>query len=189
MVTGSCLPTATWGKVMAGSALNDPMKTAPIPSFDAQRVAALRDLLILDTPPEERFDRLVSFVAEEFDVPIALISLIDENRQWSKSKVGLQACEMRRDISFCAHALTSSSFLLIEDALEDERFHDNPLVIEPPFIRFYCGAPLTLPSGFVVGTLCLIDTKPRQMDKLDLAILGSVRDLVLNELQGVLGNA
>ncbi len=160
------------------------MKTAPIPPYDAQRVAALRALLILDTPPEERFDRLVAFVAQEFDVPIALISLVDENRQWFKSRIGMQDCESDRETSFCAHALESTDFLLIEDALQDERFHDNPLVVGEPFIRFYCGAPLTLPSGMVVGTLCLIDREPRTMDKLDLAILGSVRDLVVSELQG-----
>lgn len=161
------------------------MKTAPIPPFDAERVAALRHLMVLDTPPEERFDRLVAFVASEFDVPVALISLVDENRQWFKSKIGIETCETSRDISFCAHALNSyDGFLLIEDALEDARFHDNPLVTGPPFIRFYCGAPLVLPSGMVVGTLCVIDSKPRGMDKLDIAILGSVRDLVLTELQG-----
>jgi GAF domain-containing protein len=158
------------------------MKSAPIPPYDAQRVAALRALLILDTPPEQRFDRLVAFAAEEFDVPISLVSLVDENRQWFKTRVGLDACETTRDISFCGHALVEPQGLLIEDALLDERFHDNPLVSGPPFVRFYCGAPLVLPTGHVAGTLCLIDTKPRRMDEMDLAILGSLRDLVVSEL-------
>lgn len=174
-----------WGTVADSDANpHDDMKSAPIPPYDAQRVAALRALLILDTPPEERFDRLVAFAAEEFDVPIALVSLVDENRQWFKARVGLDACETSRDISFCGHALTEPQGLLIEDALLDERFHDNPLVIGPPYIRFYCGVQLLLPSGHVAGTLCLIDAKPRGMDEMDLAILGSLRDLVVSELIG-----
>lgn len=160
------------------------MKPAPIPSDDLQRLQALRELLILDTPPEERFDRVVAFAASEFDVPICVISLVDENRQWFKSSVGLDVCETARDISFCGHALAQSDVLLIEDARQDERFHDNPLVTGEPHIRFYAGAPLMLPSGFVAGTLCIIDSQPRQVDALDLAILGSLRDLVVAELLG-----
>lgn len=160
------------------------MKAAPIPANDPQRLQALRELLILDTPAEERFDKIVAFAASEFDVPIALISLVDENRQWFKSKVGLQTCETSRDISFCGHALASKDFLVIEDPLADERFRDNPLVTGDPFIRFYAGAPLMLPSGHVIGTLCLIDQKARTLDALDLSILGALRDVVLEELAG-----
>lgn len=159
------------------------MKPAPIPSDDLQRLQALRELLILDTPPEERFDRVAAFAASEFDVPICVISLVDENRQWFKARVGLDVCETSRDISFCGHALEQSDILLIEDARLDDRFHDNPLVVGEPHIRFYAGAPLMLPSGHVAGTLCVIDNKPRQVDALDLAILGSLRDLVVAELQ------
>ena len=158
------------------------MLPAPIPHDDELRLQALHDLLILDTPPEERFDRIVSFAAEEFDVPIALVSLIDQNRQWFKSRVGLQVCETARDISFCGHAVVQPGTLVIPDALADPRFADNPLVIGEPHIRFYAGAPLALPSGAVVGTLCVIDTQPREMDPTDLAILGSLRDLVLREM-------
>ena len=160
------------------------MKTAPIPLHDQQRLQALRELLILDTPTEERFDKIVAFAASEFDMPIALISLVDENRQWFKSKVGLAACETSRDISFCGHALESTDFLVVPDTHLDERFSDNPLVVGAPFIRFYAGAPLMLPSGHVAGTLCLIDPKPRTLDPLDLSILGALRDLVLHELTG-----
>lgn len=163
---------------------HDTVKTPPIPTYDKKRVQALRDLLILDTEPEERFNQLVNFVAGEFDVPIALISLVEEHRQWFKARVGLDACETSRDVSFCAHGLDlgEDHFLLIEDALEDERFHDNPLVTGPPHIRFYCGAPLLMPSGLSMGMLCLIDRHPRTLDKLDLAILGAVRDLAVDEL-------
>jgi GAF domain-containing protein len=160
------------------------MKPAPIPANDSQRLQALRELLILDTPAEERFDKIVSFAANEFDVPIALISLVDENRQWFKSKVGIEACETSRDVSFCGHALESHDFLVIEDPLADERFCDNPMVIGDPFVRFYVGAPLVLPSGHVIGTFCLIDQKARTFDPLDLGILGALRDLVMEELAG-----
>ena len=158
------------------------MQTAPIPDNETERLAALHALLILDTPPEQRFDRITEFAASEFEVPIALISLIDENRQWFKSSVGLNVCETSRDIAFCAHALLSPQPLIVPDAREDERFRDNPLVSGPPYIRFYTGAPLVLASGVIAGTLCLIDTKPRQLDEVELAILGTLRDLVVAEL-------
>lgn len=159
------------------------MKTAPIPDNEKERLAALHALLILDTPPEQRFDRITEFAASEFEVPIALISLVDENRQWLKSSVGLNVCETSRDIAFCAHALLSTEPLIVPDAREDERFHDNPLVSGPPHIRFYTGAPLVLSPGVIAGTLCLIDTKPRQLDEVELAILGTLRDLAVAELQ------
>jgi len=160
------------------------LKAAPIPSSDPHRLQALRELWILDTPAEERFDKIVNFAASEFDVPIALISLVDENRQWFKAKVGLDTCETSRDISFCGHALESPDFLVIEDPLTDERFSDNPQVTGAPFVRFYAGAPLALPSGHVVGTLCLIDQRPRTLDPMELSILGALRDLVMAELAG-----
>lgn len=158
------------------------MTPAPIPAHDAERLAALRALLILDTPPEERFDRVVRFAADEFDCPIALVSLVDENRQWFKARHGLDACETGRDVSFCGHAIVSDGILVIEDAAADSRFADNPLVTGAPFIRFYAGAPLTVQDGQRVGTLCLIDTQPRRLDAVDLAILASLRDLVAEEL-------
>lgn len=155
---------------------------APIPADEQDRLHALRQLLILDTPQEERFDRIVSFAAQEFDVPIALITLIDTNRQWFKASVGLDVCETTRDISFCGHAIMSDEPMVITDATKDPRFCDNPLVINEPQIRFYVGAPLKLSSGQNVGTLCLIDRCPRDMDDVELAILSSLRDLVVEEL-------
>lgn len=158
------------------------MLAAPIPDNDKERLAALRELLILDTPPEERLDKVVQFAAQEFDVPVALISLIDENRQWFKARVGLDMCENRRDISFCGHAILQSDIFVIPDSRADERFADNPLVTEPPHVIFYAGAPLLMPSGYVIGTLCLIDRQPRNLDKTELAILSSLRDLLVEEL-------
>lgn len=159
------------------------MKPAAIPANEKQRLDALYRLLILDTPPEERFDRIVRFAADEFEVPIALITFVDENRQWFKARVGTDVCETERDIAFCAHALHSTEPLVVADALKDERFCDNPLVSGDPHIRFYAGAPLVLPSGYIAGTLCLIDTKPREFDEVDLAILSTLRDLVIGELK------
>lgn len=158
------------------------MLPAPIPANDSQRLDALRQLLILDTPPEQRFDRLVEFATQEFRVPTALISLVDENRQWFKARVGLGATETPRDISFCGHALELPDVLVIPDALLDPRFADNPLVTGPPHIRFYAGAQLRLPDGHVLGTLCLISPEPRTYDAVDRAIHLALRDLVMEEL-------
>jgi len=158
------------------------MLAAPIPTDDEERLQALRALLILDTPPEERFDRVVRFASEEFEVPIVLVSLVDEYRQFFKAQVGMDACESDRDSSFCGHAIMKPDTFVVEDARQDPRFADNPLVTGEPRIRFYAGAPLQLPSGQRVGTLCLIDREPRSLDAVDLAILGSLRDLVVDEL-------
>ena len=158
------------------------MIAPPIPSNENERLALLREMLLLDTPPEQRLDKIVEFASSEFDVPICLISLVDDDRQWFKARVGIDACETPRDMSFCAHALSSDALLLVPDALLDPRFHDNPLVSGPPHIRFYAGAPLTCANGLVLGTLCLIDMRPRTLDPVEQAILQSLRDLVLAEL-------
>ena len=158
------------------------MIAAHIPIDDEPRLQALREILILDTPPEERFDRVVRFAAEEFEMPIVLVSLVDASRQWFKARVGLDVCETDRGSSFCGHAILQPGILVVENALEDERFHDNPLVAGPPDVRFYAGAPLQLPGGEIVGTLCMIDRRPRTLDAIDLAIFGSLRDLVVGEL-------
>ena len=158
------------------------MIPAPIPTDDERRLQALREMLILDTPPEERFDRVVRFAADEFDMPIVLVSLVDAKRQWFKARVGLDVCETDRESSFCGHAIMQAKILIVEDALDDERFRDNPLVSGDPKIRFYAGAPLQLPTGEIVGTLCMIDRQPRRLDDVDLAIFSSLRDLVVSEL-------
>jgi GAF domain-containing protein len=165
------------------------MLPAPIPDDDDKRLRVLRELLILDTPPEQRFDRIVEFAASEFDVPIALISLIDRERQWFKARVGLDVCETARDISFCGHAITQDRLFEVLDAMRDPRFADNPLVTGAPHIRFYVGAPLSMPGGARLGTLCLIDTRPRDFDDMDRAILATLRDLAVAELLGQAGDA
>jgi GAF domain-containing protein len=158
------------------------MQIAPTPSNEELRLSALRALLILDTPPEERFDRVVQFAAVEFEVPMVAISLVDANRQWFKARIGLEVCETGRDVSFCSHALLEPDVLIVEDAAFDPRFFDNPLVTGPPHVRFYAGAPLRVPGGEVLGTLCLIDTRSRGLDEYERAILRSLRDLAINEL-------
>lgn len=159
------------------------MLVAPIPSVEEARLTTLRRLLILDTPPEARFDRIVEFAAAEFDVPIALISLVDRDRQWFKARIGLGACATGRDISFCGHAILGEGIFIVEDALLDERFADNPLVTSDPHIRFYAGFPLQV-GGHAIGTLCLIDQTPRQLDGIDLAILASLGTIVVEEIKG-----
>jgi GAF domain-containing protein len=159
------------------------MMEAPIPANEDDRLHALRQLLILDTPPEERFDRIVTFAAQEFDMPMTIITLIDANRQWFKASLGMgSVCETSRGVSFCGHAILSNDIMVVTDATKDQRFFDNPFVIGEPHVRFYIGAPLTLPSGQNVGTLCMIDTAPHDMDAVGLAILSSLRDLVVEEL-------
>ncbi len=159
------------------------MMKAPKPGNEVERLHALWALLLLDTPPEERFDRIAEFAASEFDVPMALVTLVDENRQWFKARVGLAVCETERDVSFCGHAIMAPATMVVPDARRDPRFADNPLVTGEPHVCFYAGAPLSLPTGEIVGTLCIMDTQPREMDRTDLSILGALRALVLEELQ------
>ncbi|HBP16747.1 MAG TPA: diguanylate cyclase [Planctomycetes bacterium] len=160
---------------------------APIPPTDElKRLARLRSLQILDTPPEERFDRATRLAARVFDVPIAVISLVDADRQWFKSKVGVEAEGTPRAISFCGHAILERGPFLVPDARLDERFHDNPLVTGELGIRFYAGQPLRLdPEVSGLGTLCLIDRKPRELSPDEVAALQDLAEIVVSELQAL----
>ncbi len=160
------------------------MTPAPIPADEDDRLTALRELLLLDTPPEERYDRLARFAAEQLDVPIALLTLVDGQRQWFKSRVGLEVAQTPRDISFCGHAIMKPELFVVEDASVDPRFLDNPLVTGEPHIRFYAGAPLSAASGHHIGTLCVIDTKPRKLGPVELSILDALRRLANETLAG-----
>jgi diguanylate cyclase (GGDEF)-like protein len=144
------------------------------PANERERLATLRSLQILDTPAEERFDRLTRLAKRLFDVPIAAVSLIDSDRQWFKSSVGLTSPEMPRNISFCGHAILGDDILLVDDARADLRFHDNPLVTGDPNLRFYAGYPLEAGDGSRLGTFCLGDVKPRVFGEEDQQLL---RDL------------
>lgn len=152
------------------------------PPDELDRVAELHDLRLLDTQPEERFDRLTRISQRLFGVSIALVSLVDQDRQWFKSKQGLDAVETPRNISFCGHAILADGPFVIEDASLDARFADNPLVTGPLGIRFYAGMPLQGPQGYKVGTLCLIDQKPRKFSLDDVATLRDLAALVMLEI-------
>ncbi len=138
---------------------------------------------MLDTAPETRFDALTLMASETFDVPIALVSLVDADRQWFKSKVGTDVAQTPRDMALCAHAILEDGVLQIPNALKDDRFADNPLVANEPHFRFYAGAPLTLTDGTRAGTLCVIDYRPRLLDDDQLAELRRLADLVAVELE------
>ena len=152
------------------------------PALEDERMHALHALNILDTQPEERFDRLTRLARRLFDVPIALVSLVDSNRQWFKSCQGLTLTETPRDVSFCAHAILSDQILMIPDAGSDERFQDNPLVTGEPKIRFYAGCPLKVGNGSNVGTLCLLDTRPRVLDAEERGLLRDLASMAEQEI-------
>ena len=155
---------------------------ASLPEDEETRLASLRQLRILDTEPEERFDRITRLAAAVFDVPIALVSLVDRDRQWFKSCYGISAKETSREASFCAHVVHNREMMLVTDALMDPRFADNPLVVNEPRVRFYAGCPLILADGSCVGTLCLVDTRARSLEGRDVGLLQDLRDLAVQEL-------
>jgi signal transduction histidine kinase len=159
------------------------MRTPDRPQNETMRLSALEVSQLLDTAPEERFDRITRLAAKTFNVPICLVSLIDKNRQWFKSCYGLGVQETSRDISFCGHAILGADTFVVENALQDERFADNPLVTSEPNIRFYAGAPLEDRNGFRLGTLCLIDRRPRVFSSDDQNMLRDFADLVEWEFQ------
>ncbi|MFZ4729319.1 MAG: sensor domain-containing diguanylate cyclase [Pseudanabaena sp.] len=158
------------------------MKAPEYPKNEDIRVAALLSLDILDTEPEERFDRLTRIAKRLFKVPIALVSFVDINRQWFKSCQGLEVKEMPRDISFCGHAILGDDIFIISDTLLDDRFYDNPLVINEPRIRFYAGIPLVISNEIRVGTLCLIDREPRILSEEDKELLRDLGQMAVQDL-------
>lgn len=150
---------------------------------EAERLAALASYDVLDTPPEPVFDRLTKVVAEILGVPIALVSLVDGERQWFKSRQGIEASETPRDISFCGHVVADDRPLVVRDVLQDRRFADNPLVVGPPGIRFYAGYPLRTAEGHVLGTLCAVDRRPRELAPKQLELLEVLAGEVLAQLE------
>ncbi len=156
-----------------------------IPRDEDERLESLRRLRVLDTPPEERFDRVTRLASRLFEVPIALVSLVDEGRQWFKSRCGLEAAETPREISFCGHAILEDEILVVPDATRDPRFSDNPLVTDEPRIRFYAGCPLRAPTGHLLGTLCIIDRRERELLEEERQTLRDLGAVVESELAAV----
>ncbi|MDH3249348.1 MAG: GAF domain-containing sensor histidine kinase [Acidimicrobiia bacterium] len=162
------------------------MTTAPLPPNEAERLNELRELEILDTLPEATYDSITFLASQICGVPIALVSIVDEDRQWFKSRVGLDATETHRNLAFCAHAINEpEKILIVPDASLDTRFMANPLVTSDPNIRFYAGAPLVTSSGSALGTLCVIDREPRDLSEDQLVSLRalSVQVMALLELR------
>ena len=143
------------------------MERAPIPKNESFRLTSLYALNILDTPPEERLDRLTKLATQVFHVPISTLTLIDAKREWFKSCQGLSKTEGDRAISFCGHALVEDEILVIPDTYKDDRFRDNPMVVGDPHIRFYAGVPIMSADGARVGVFCIKDTEPREFSKED----------------------
>ncbi|HEY0137297.1 MAG TPA: histidine kinase dimerization/phospho-acceptor domain-containing protein, partial [Nannocystis sp.] len=159
------------------------MDIAAFPADEAERMAALRGYAVLDTPPEQEFDELTQFASALCDTPIALVSLVDTERQWFKSRVGLDVPETSRNLAFCSHAILQRGIFEVEDASRDKRFADNPLVASDPNIRFYAGAPLLHPSGYQLGTLCVIDRVPRKLTPIQRQGLEVLSRQVISQLE------
>jgi GAF domain-containing protein len=153
------------------------------PKNEEARLAALEKYAILDTDPEAAFDDLTQLASYVCKTPMAMISLIDEERQWFKSKVGSTSTETSRDVAFCSNAIMQDDVFVVPDATKDERYRNNPMVVADPHIRFYAGAPLITDEGYALGTLCVIDQKPRELEPEQRDALKALSRLVLAQLE------
>jgi DNA-binding response OmpR family regulator len=158
-------------------------RKAALPNDEEARLAAVYRLGLLDTDPEERFDRHARIAAAAFDAPIALVSLIDRERQWYKAHYGFDFSETSRDMGFCSHAILGDEPLVVNDTLRDDRFAENPVVIGDPHVRFYAGIPLHAADGARVGAFCIVDSKPRTLSAAQLRMLQDLARLVEEELE------
>ncbi len=155
----------------------------PLPNNEAARLKALCHYNLLDTPPEETFDDFTRLAAQICETPIALMTVVDQNRQWIKAKFGLKITEIEREISFCTHTILQQDLFVLRDTLGDPKFTNNPLVIAEPRIRFYAGAPLITPEGYALGTLCVLDYVPRELAPVQLEMLRTLSDQIVRQLE------
>lgn len=160
-----------------------PFPDYPIPADEEQRLRDLQRYALLDTPADPHLDRLVRLASAVLNMPIALVSLVDQDRQWFLARHGLDVAETPRRVAFCAHTIAGDTILVVPDASQDPRFMGNPLVQQAPQIRFYAGAPLKTPKGHNLGTLCVIDKRPRNFEPEQVQLLELMADLVMRELQ------
>ena len=175
--------TAYSADIAAFSDPNDTMPAAPLPPDELDRLSQLDALDLMDTPPEPAFDRITRLASRLLDVPIALFSLVDADRQWFKSRVGMQEQQTPREHAFCAHAIGMTAPLVVNDATQDGRFSDNPMVSGPPNIRFYAGVPIRTTAGLAVGTLCALDTRPRELSLEEAEVLNDLATILTKEVQ------
>jgi diguanylate cyclase (GGDEF)-like protein len=159
------------------------MKPPIKPSDEISRLESLKKLQILDTPLSPHFEKITRIAQALFKVPIVAISLIDDERQWFKSIIGIDVCETSREVSFCGHTILQDDIFIVNDTFEDDKFTDNPLVLHDPNIRFYAGSPVRSAAGYRIGTLCLIDTEPHDFKKEELLPLKDLAELAEEELQ------
>lgn len=157
--------------------------TAPVPANEKARLEALHRYRVLDTEPERAFDDVTKLASYICGTPMALVTLLDKDRQWFKSKVGIESSETSRDIAFCAHTLYQGKLMIVENAVEDERFKANPYVTGDPHVRFYAGAPLLTSEGHGLGSLCVLDRKPRQLDPGQIAALEALSRTIVTTLE------
>jgi diguanylate cyclase (GGDEF)-like protein len=160
-----------------------PYPEYPLPANEVQRLRELERRSVLDTGGDEHFDRIVQLASEVLGMPVALISLVDRDRQWFLSRLGITTKETPREMAFCAHAIADEGVLVVPDALLDERFSTNPLVVAEPHVRFYAGAPLRTAEGHNLGTLCVIDHEPHELSDHQLELLQLLAALVMRELE------
>lgn len=158
-------------------------RSYPVPADESLRLRELQRHQLLDREGDHHFDRIVKLASAIFDMPIALISLVDQDRQWFLSRKGLEVSETPREVAFCAHTIAGNEVMVVPDALLDERFSSNPLVLSPPGIRFYAGAPLRTKDGHNLGTLCVIDQKPREFSTEQQQQLRMLADVVMREIE------
>ena len=163
--------------------LPNPDPGFPVPEEEAQRLAALAATGLVDSLPEERFDRIVRLASKVTESPIALISLLTARRQWFKARVGLPAQQTPREWAFCTHAILQDGPFVVEDAISDARFSGNPLVLAAPHMRFYAGVPLRDSTGNAMGTLCVIDREPRKLRATELEALVDLAAIAASEIE------